>query len=259
MFRTQNRSLAYELVDGAAPCVIFCPGFNSTMQGNKARALNQYCKQHGQAFVAFDYQGHGQSGGDFADGNITTWLADTLAIVDIAAARYGAVILVGSSMGGWISLLASLQRANKLSGVLLIACAADMTKSYPARIANSELEYDEQGRAYYRVENSYDDEQDYKIYKQLVEDGQQHFLLDAQISISCPVRLIHGDQDEVVELSRSEQVLSKLDSTNASLTTIVGGDHRLSTPSHLIQMLASLEELLNLARTSTELSSAEIL
>ncbi len=257
MFKTQNRSLAYELVEGASPCVIFCPGFNSTMQGNKARALKQYCQQHGQAFVAFDYQGHGQSGGDFADGNISTWLADTLAIVDIAAARFGSVILVGSSMGGWLSLLASLQRANQVSGLLMIACAADMTKTYPARIANSELEYDEQGRGYYRVENSYDDEQDYKIYKQLIDDGPQHFLLDSQISILCPVRLIHGDQDEVVELSRSEQVLSKLDSTNASLSTIVGGDHRLSTPSDLIQIVASLGELLNLATGSIDLNKDE--
>lgn len=257
MFKTKNRSLAYELVEGAAPCVIFCPGFNSTMQGNKARALKQYCQQHGQAFMAFDYQGHGQSDGEFADGTISTWLADTLAILDIAATRYGSVVMVGSSMGGWISLLASLQRANQVCGVLLIACAADMTKTYPARIANSDLEYDEQGRGYYRVENSYDDEQDYKIYKQLIDDGSQHFLLDSQIAISCPMRLIHGDQDEVVEVSRSERVLSMLTSTNANLSTIAGGDHRLSTPSDLVQILASLSELLNLATSLTESNIGE--
>lgn len=252
MVDIENRSLAFELVDGAAPCVIFCPGFNSTMQGNKARALKQYCQERGQSFIRFDYQGHGQSGGDFADGNISTWLADALSIIEVAAAKYGSVVLVGSSMGGWISLLASLQRPNHITGLLLIACAADMTKSYPARIAGLGLKRDDQGREYYQVANAYDDEQDYKIYKQLIYDGPTHFLLDDRIPISCPVRLIHGDQDEVVELSRSQRVLSKLSSTNASLITIEGGDHRLSTPSNLEQILSSLSELLTLASLSLQ-------
>lgn len=245
--RAEVRSLAYELVEGASPCVIFCPGFNSTMKGNKARALKHYCKEQGQAFIRFDYQGHGHSGGDFTDCTISTWLADTLSIIDMAAARYSSVVLVGSSMGGWLSVLASMQRANQVSGLLLIACAADMTKTYSARVASLDLEYDEQGREYYRVENSYDDEHDYKIYKQLIDDGSQHFILDSHIAISCPVRLIHGDQDEVVELSRSKHVLSKLSSVNARLTTIKGGDHRLSTSANLAQILASLSELLSLA------------
>ena len=242
----EPHSIAYEHVLGDGPCVIFCPGFKSSMQGNKARALKAFCQTHKQAFIRFDYRGHGDSGGHFNDSNISTWLADTLSVIDYALIHHSSVILVGSSMGGWLSLLATLRQPTKVSALLLIACAADMTAYYPSRVKGLESKVDEYGQEYYLVENTYDDEQDYSIYRHLIDDGVQHHLLSESIGIRCPVRLVHGDEDEVVDIQRSFAVLSKLESNNASLLTIKAGDHRLSTDADLSMILSCLSELISI-------------
>lgn len=223
--------LAYEFTNGDDACVIFCPGFNSTMQGNKAKALKAFCLRQGLAFIRFDYSGHGKSGGDFAEGCISSWLVDTLAIIDRIAT--GKVILVGSSMGGWIALLAALRRPERVRSLLLIACAADMTKFYPKRLRGLSPQYDDKGRAFYAVANEYDDQQPYSIYQNLIDDGASHFLLDGEIDLDIPIRLVHGIKDNVVEWQRSQQLINSLSSPRASLLTIELGDHRLSTPRDL--------------------------
>lgn len=234
--------IAYNIVAGKAPCVIFCGGFNSNMQGTKAIALEQYCLEKGQAFIRFDYQGHGQSGGDFADGCISTWLADTLTVID--QLTESDVILVGSSMGGWLALLAALQRPKRINGLLLLACAADMTKYYPQRLDGLEQEKDEFGRFFYSLANEYDNQEPYKIYQQLIDDGQQHFLLDDMIELNIPIHLIHGQQDDIVPWQRSQQVLDRLSSSKASLHLIKQGDHRLSTQADLVKLLSLLDNFL---------------
>jgi pimeloyl-ACP methyl ester carboxylesterase len=234
--------LAYEATSGRGPCVVFCPGFNSTMQGNKANDLNAFCLEQGLSFVRFDYSGHGESGGNFADACITQWLADTVAIIDQIAT--GKVILVGSSMGAWIALLAALKRPKRVTGLLLVACAADMTKAYARRFEGLRLDVDDKSQAYYSVPNEYDDRQPYLIYQKMIDDGVSHFLLDGPIDLDIPVRLIHGLEDNVVEWQRSAQVAGLLMSDQVSLLKVEFGDHRLSRPADLRHIRSLLSELL---------------
>jgi len=238
----EDYQLAYEATSGGGPCVVFCPGFNSTMQGNKASDLNAFCLEQGLSFVRFDYSGHGESGGYFADACITQWLADTVAIIDKVTA--GDVILVGSSMGAWIALLATLKRPTRVTGLLLIACAADMTKAYAKRFEGLPLEVDGKSRAYYSVANEYDDRQPYLFYQKLIDDGASHFLLDGPIDLDIPIRLIHGLEDNVVEWQRSAQVADLLMSDQVSLLKVESGDHRLSRPEDLSRIRGLLLELL---------------
>lgn len=234
--------LAYEATSRSGPWVVFCPGFNSTMQGNKARNIEAFCLQQGHSFVRFDYSGHGQSGGDFADACVSQWLADTLAIID--RLTVGRVILVGSSMGAWIALLTALQRPQRVSGLLLIACAADMTKFYQKRLEGLASITDHKSRAYYSVANQYDDQQPYRIYQKLIDDGAAHFLLDEAIDLDLDVRLIHGMQDDVVEWQRSVQVVQRLGSKKVSLLKVNSADHRLSRPQDLVSIRGLLSDLL---------------
>jgi pimeloyl-ACP methyl ester carboxylesterase len=241
-----GRELAYEVTavkgpPGENPTIVFCPGFNSTMQGNKARDLNLFCLAQDWTFVRFDYSGHGDSGGDFADGSISKWLADTLAIID--KVTVGEVVIVGSSMGGWIALLAALQRPKRVKGLLLIACAADMTKTYRQRLQGLPTQVDGKLRIYYSVENQYDDQQNYRLYQALIDDGASHYLLDAPIQLDIPVRLVHGLKDDVIEWQRSAQVMTCLLSTEVSLLKIESADHRLSSATDLLQIRSQLSAL----------------
>lgn len=241
------RTIAYDHIKGASPCVIFCAGFNSNRQGNKALALQAFCIEQGLEFIRFDYTAHGDSGGDFAECSIATWLEDTLAIID-KVAESSQLVLVGSSMGGWLALCASMARQQKVVGLLLIACAADMTKYYPQRLAGLSIQKDEQGREYYAVPNEYDDQQPYRVYQHLIDHSAVHYVLDQDIELTIPVRLVHGVDDDVVPWQRSVQVLEKLCSNDATLQLIQRGDHRLSTEQNLAVIKQSLITLVSLAR-----------
>ncbi len=230
--------IAYYLTHGKPPYLIFCGGFNSSMQGTKALALQKYCIDKGQAYIRFDYFAHGQSEGDFAEGSVSRWLADTLAIIDHISDD---VVLVGSSMGGWLAILAALQRPDRVKGLVLLACAADMTKYYPQRVEGLSLEVDKLGRKFYSVPNEYDDQQPYKIYANLIEDGEQHCLLDKPIHLTAPVYLIHGKLDDVVPWQRSEQVHALL--PNARLHLVDDGDHRLSRSEDLDLLFSVVKAL----------------
>lgn len=235
--------LAFDALAGSAPRVIFCAGFNSNRQGNKAVALERWCAEHGYAYTRFDYSGHGDSGGEFADCTISTWLADTVAMVD--ASPEPSVVLVGSSMGGWLALLAALARPQKVQGLVLVACAADMTRYYPARLAGLTPQTDARGRVFYAVENQYDDGQPYQIYQQLFDDGEQHCLLSDMINLDIPVALIHGQQDDVVEWQRSRRVAQLLAGSDVTLKLIKGGDHRLSKPGELQQIFSAVASVID--------------
>jgi pimeloyl-ACP methyl ester carboxylesterase len=237
-----NYYLDYIATKGVGPCIVFCTGFNSNKEGNKAIAIEAFCKARGQAFIRFDYSGHGKSGGDFSEGCISQWLKDTLVIVDELTTD--GVIMIGSSMGGWISLLASLARPRKVRALLLLACAADMTKYYPEILTDVPAKTDSCGRLYFSVPNEYDDQSPYSIYQHLIDDGANHHLLDASINLTIPVRLIHGVQDEVIPWQRSQEVLEKIQSSDVRLDLIKTGDHRLSSEHDLSHTLTVLESLL---------------
>jgi len=236
------QKLAYEQLEGRGPGVIFCGGFRSDLTGTKASALAAWAKARGQAYVRFDYFGHGASDGAFTDGTMSHWRGDIPHILD--SLTKGPQILVGSSFGGWLSLLAALDRADRIAGLVLIAPAVDMTERLMwdrfSPKARAKLEKD--GLIY---DPSEYDPEGYPISKNLIEDGRQHLLLDKAIALNIPVRILHGQCDDAVPWTLSLELADALDSEDVALHFIKNGDHRLSSDAHLKTLISLIEELLS--------------
>ena len=230
------------VVDGGKPTVVFCGGFKSDMAGTKALALDTWCRERGQGFVRFDYSGHGESGGSFEDGTIGQWLADTLSVID--GLTEGPVILVGSSMGGWIMLLAALARPVRVTGLVGIASAPDFTDDLlwgdlsPAEQAGLM----DSGRI--ELPSEYGDEP-YVITRRLVEEGRRHLLLDDVIQIHCPVRLLQSLDDPDVPWETSLRLMRQLSHDDVRLTLLKDAGHRVSRPEDLALILDTLGDLLD--------------
>lgn len=232
--------IAYEKLSGKRPGVVFLGGFHSDMTGTKATALLAHCRSVGRAFVRFDYTGHGESSGSFEDGTIGGWTEDAVSILDEVAE--GPQVLVGSSMGGWIMLLAALRRPERVSGLVGIASAPDFTEdliwnqlSEDAQSALKEI-----GRWYRPSE--YEGE-GYPITMRLIEEGREHLLLRGEIEISSPVRLIHGMKDTDVPWRVSKRLSSALVGDDVTLTLVKNGDHRLSAASDIGHLKNIVENL----------------
>lgn len=233
-------SIAYHRTAGRAPGVVFMGGFRSDMTGSKALSLEAFCRSRGQAFLRFDYSGHGRSEGEFTDGTISSWLADSLAALD--QLTEGPQILVGSSMGGWIALLAALARPARLAGLVGIAAAPDFTEElmWPNMAPPVRRALIEQGVIY--RPSAYGDGP-YPITRALIEDGRRHLLLGGPIAIPCPVRLVHGKEDPDVPWQTSQRLADRLESTDVKLILVDGGGHRLSDPKDLELINAQVAEL----------------
>ena len=217
-------TLAYRRTEGRAPGVIFLGGFKSDMTGTKAAYLENLCRKNGQAFVRFDYTGHGLSSGRFEDGNIGAWLQDALDVFD--AQTNGPQIVVGSSMGGWIALLLALRRRERVAGLVLIAPAPDFSEDiyHKEFTATQRRELAEQGFTLHPSDYG----TPYKLTRQLFEDGKNHLLLHADIDIPSPIRIIHGKQDDAVPWQKSEKIKGRLTSRDVEIHWVEDGDHRLS-------------------------------
>ncbi len=238
----EGGELAYEHLPGAAPGVLFCPGFNSDMQGDKARALRAWCEARGRQFTRFDYSGHGRSSGRFEEGTIGQWLRDTLAILD--RATDGPQLVVGSSMGGWIMLLTALRRPQRVAALVGIAAAPDFTESlWRDGLDDGQRESLERA-GYCEIPNCYDDGQPYRIGRQLLEEGRDHLLLTADIPIDLPVRLLHGQLDDDVPWEHALTLARHLHSDNVEVQLIKDGDHRLSRPHDLERLIRTVATLL---------------
>lgn len=236
-----NRKLAYVLSEGQGPTVLFCGGFKSDMQGGKALALEAFCRARGQRFIRFDYTGHGQSSGRFIDGCIGDWFSDALAIVD--ALVPGKLLLVGSSMGGWIAALVAKARKEKLVGFVGIASAPDFTEALIWQQFTPDQQQQMVKEGVVHLPSCYGEEA-YPITHKLVEEGRRHLILAGPIDISVPVRLLHGTRDEDVPWKISAAFLQQVTSADAQLTLIKDGDHRLSNPGQLALLCAKVGELL---------------
>ncbi len=223
------------------PGVIFLGGFASDMTGSKAMALDAWARARGQALVRFDYQGHGASSGDFLDGTIGHWAEDAVAVID--AQSEGPQILVGSSMGGWIMLLAALARPERVAGLVGIAAAPDFTETLMWNTFGPEIQATLRRDGVYYQPSEYDDEAPYAITLHLIEEGRDHLLMDQPIPISCPVRLIHGTADLDVPYRLSLDLMEKLESENVEVTLVKGGGHRLSEPHDLARLTRTLDAL----------------
>lgn len=236
----QGRRLAYRKTEGEGPGFVWLSGFNSDMAGSKVTALEDWARDNGRAFLAFDYSGHGLSDGDFADGTISAWREDTLAMID--ALTDGPQILVGSSMGGWMALLAALARPERVAGLILIAPAPDFTQKlmWPEFSAEAQTEIMEKGVHMRPSEYG----EPYPITRALIEDGKRWQILDAPIAFEGPVRILQGGQDADVPWRHALKLVDALSSEDLVFTLVKDGDHRLSRDediARLIEICASLK------------------
>ena len=233
--------LAYQHLQGRVPGVLFCPGFNSNMQGTKALALEHWCGATGRQFTRFDYFGHGASTGRVEDGCIGRWRDDALAVLDKVTS--GPQVVVGSSMGGWIMLLLALSRPARVHGLVGLATAADFTERLRARLTPVQLrQLAETG--YADLPNCYDDGEPYRIGRHMLEEGRAHLLLGAEIALDLPVRLIQGQLDEDVPWHIALDIAARLRSSDVEVQLVKSGDHRLSEPADLQRLQATVEQLL---------------
>ena len=250
--RGGGATIAYRRLPGKSPGVMFLGGFNSDMQGTKAVELERYCRAAGRAFVRFDYLGHGESSGDFADGTIGRWTEDALAVLD--SCTEGPQILVGSSMGGWIMLLAALARPDRVAALIGIAAAPDFTEDLIWNRYGADVhETLERDRVWYEP-SEYGEP--YTITMDLIEDGRKHLLLDRPIPIHCPVRLLHGMRDDSVPWMTSSRIAERLLSEDVRVFLVKNGDHRLSRDEDIARLKLTLDDLLEeLEARETDLGS----
>ena len=216
------------------------PGFRSDMNGIKATALAGHCRSRDHAFLRFDYFGHGASSGDFRAGTIGRWLEDALAVID--RLTEGPQILVGSSMGGWIALLAALARPGRVKALIGIAPAPDFTEDLIwARLSEAQRrELLERGEL--AAASAYEADP-IPITLRLVEEGRRHLLLRGPIRLSCPVRLLHGMEDPDVPYQTSLRLVERLTGIEAVVELIEDGDHRLSRPQDLTRLFAAVDAM----------------
>jgi pimeloyl-ACP methyl ester carboxylesterase len=205
--------------------VLFLSGFGSDMTGSKAEFLAAECAARGQAYVRFDYRGHGQSSGIFAESCIGDWFADTLAVFDQLTT--GPQIVVGSSMGGWLALLLARQRPERLAGLIGIAAAPDFTEDLvrPNLSVRQRQELADLGVTY-----DYDAPEDFRLpYTQhLLDEARQHLVLTGPLDLPCPVQLLQGMQDGAVPWQHAVKLVERLTAPSVQLTLIKDGEHRLS-------------------------------
>ena len=227
--RGDGVALAYDLVPGRGPTVVFLPGFHSDMAGVKAIHTLAFCEQRGRAMLRLDYSGHGESGGAFTEGSIGRWCADALAVID--AVTTGELLLVGSSMGGWIGLLIALARPGRVVGLVGIAAAPDFTERlmWQAMAPAERLLLEREGRITHPSEYG----EALVITHELIADGRRHLLLDAPIALDMPVRLLQGQRDADVPWETAVTLAERLTGADVRVVLVKDGDHRLSRPADL--------------------------
>jgi len=220
-FDIARRRIAYRLRDGDDPTLLFLPGYASDMEGTKALALDAFAERRGLSMLRLDYSGTGSSGGRFQDGTLDLWLEEALAAID--QLTKGPLVVIGSSMGGWIALHLALLRPDRVAALVGIAAAPDFTDWGFA-----------DGEAAERA----------GIARGFWESGQRLLLLDKEVTIGCPVRLVHGEADSEVPLEIAFLLMRALRSGDVQLLALKGGGHRLSEPHEIDAILRTVAALL---------------
>ena len=233
--------VAYRFLPGWSPTVVFLCGYASEMTGTKARFLHRACAAAGHACLRFDYRGRGASSGRFEDGTIGSWTDDACAVIE-GVAR-GPVILVGSSMGGWIMLLVARRLPDRVRALVGVAAAPDFTEDgiWP-RLSASDRET-LATRGVLHVPSEYSDEP-YPITLRLIEDARGRLQLRDRIPLDCPVRLLHGWRDEDVPWRTSLRLAARLRSSDVTVEIVGDGDHRLSRDEDLARLARTLNGVL---------------
>ncbi|HUD28885.1 MAG TPA: alpha/beta hydrolase [Novosphingobium sp.] len=234
---SDGRSIAYRFTPGTGPVIVFLPGYMSDMAGSKATALFEMARASGLPCLLFDYSGCGESPGHFGEGTLTRWTQEVLALV-AALETDEKVVLVGSSMGGWVMLLAGLALGERLAGLVGVAPAPDFTdwgipQMDKALLADGETIFED---------NPYGPEPT-PTHPGFWADGQANLLLEGPIAIDAPVRLLHGQRDADVPFDISLQLAEALRSADVQVTLIKDGDHRLSREGDIHLLLRTVAEL----------------
>ncbi len=230
-----GRRVAFRYTHGSGPCLVFLPGYMSDMSGSKATALFAEAQAKGRACLLLDYSGCGQSDGDFADGMLSAWRDEVLALV--ASYVSGPVLLVGSSMGGWLMLLVAEHLKHRVAGMIGIAPAPDFTRwgytaEQRAQLASGETIFEP---------NPYGPEPT-PTHPGFFADAECHLRLESMIDLTCPVRLLHGKADEDVPYDISLRLKAALRSDDVQVTLVEDGDHRLSRDSDIALLKALVAE-----------------
>lgn len=235
--RNDGIRIAYRHIKGDGPTLIFLPGYMSDMQGGKAQAVAQWAADNGRDMLRLDYSGCGESDGEFADGTLSLWRDDVLAVMDSLSIN-GDVQLIGSSMGGWLMLMLAQKLGPRVNAIIGIAAAPDFTDwgfsdADKQIIRNDGVLYEDNPYGPNPTPN----------YRGFWEDGEAHKMLTGILPINCPVRLLHGQNDTDVPWNISMQLAEKLRSSDVQIILIKDGDHRLSHASDidlLINIIARL-------------------
>lgn len=222
--------------EGEEPTIVFLPGYASDMEGAKAQAVDAFAAERGIGMLRFDYSGTGASDGSFDQGTLDGWLDESLAVID--QLTVGPLVLVGSSMGGWLALLLALRRADRVRGIVGIAAAPDFTEWAFGAEDRATLERD--GRI---AEPNADGTPGRFFTRAFWESGQQLRVMDSVIPVDCRVRLVHGDADSAVPVRIATHLMQQLRSADVQLTIIKSGGHRLSAPHEIGTILSVLAEL----------------
>ncbi|ABC64572.1 alpha/beta fold hydrolase [Erythrobacter litoralis] len=228
--------IAFRLLEGRGPTLVFLPGYMSDMSGGKASALFEWARGRGQACLLLDYSGCGMSDGQFADGTLSNWRDEVLALVD--AYCEGPVIVIGSSMGGWLNLMVGLALGERLAGLVGIASAPDFTDwgrtdAEKAKLAAGETVFEDNP---YGAEST-------PFHPGFWADGEASKLLEGEIALTCPVRLIHGQRDADVPWQISLRLAEALESRDVVVTLVKDGDHRLSREQDINRLLHIVGEV----------------
>ncbi len=230
-------TIAYRHTPGSGPTIVFLGGFRSDMTGTKAVALERWAQAHGRSYIRFDYQGHGASSGVWEDCTIGLWLGDALAVLDQVAK--GPVVLVGSSMGGWVASLVAKARPEQVKSLVTVAAAPDFTE----RLIWQRLSAEAQGRL--PLEGSFlrpsaYDPAGYRITWKLVQEGRDHLVLGKPLPFTGPARLLHGLRDTDVPWGLSLELAETLSGEDVRLTLVKDGDHRLSRDQDIALLLETV-------------------
>lgn len=235
-----GRRLAYRRHDGRSGLTfVWLSGFKSDMTGTKVTELENWARAEGHGFLAFDYSGHGESAGAFEDGTISAWREDSLEV--IRQCSEGSLVLVGSSMGGWMALLAALALGDRVKGMVLIAPAPDFTEKLMWPDLTDEERAEIMERGVYHSPSEYGDP--YPITRTLIEDGSQWNLLDRPIRFDAPVRILQGRVDPDVPWSHAFRLVEMMTSDDLVFQLIKDGDHRLSRPQDIERLKAACKEI----------------
>lgn len=234
--RPDGETLALKRVTGTGPTVLWIGGFRSDMEGTKALALDAAARQRGWNYVRYDHFAHGASSGDWRKATIGRWREDAVALID---SFEGPVVPVGSSMGGWVALLAALARPERVAGLVLVNPAQDFTERlmWPGLADHIRQAIVRDGEALISEEGL----GEYVLTRQMFEEARNWLLLDGVIDIAAPVHVLQGRKDDVVPWRHQVELTERLQGGDITLDLIAEGDHRLSSPADLDRLVEAVE------------------